>query len=342
MFVILHPNNNIHHIYMKKTIHRIAVLAAALLAVGCASQVDFTRSYVPEEGGINFMKVTDETQENLSTPNVERSTGRMTWWVNPLFAINNDGTSLAYNTFKNGKRNIFVRSLDVRAASTQRTFRTLVNDVCFSADGQSLCFSEIVGNYSRLCLTDAYQGTVVQQVSPVNTRDYGPHFSVDGKRIFFTRADGTGYSIWSYEIATGSFSNYCFGLNPIPINNEEFLCTRMNSDRNYEIWRINYVKGSESLVVSQEGRSFSTASLSPDGQWIVCVSNTPSTDQPGSRENLDIYVVQPDGSRLTQLTYHLGDDCSPVWSPDGKYIYFLSQRGTEKGEFNIWRMNFNL
>lgn len=327
----------------KNTVLWIALPVLALLAAGCTgAQIDFTRSYVPEEGGINFMKVTDETQESLSTPSVTRTAGRMTWWVNPIFAINHDGTSIAYNTFKNDKRNIFVRSLDVRAASTQRTFRTLVNDVCFSADGKMLCFSEIVGNYSRLCLTDAAQGTVVQQVSPINTRDYGPRYSVDGKRIFFSRADGANYSIWSYELATGSFSNYCYGLNPMPISEEEFLCTRMNSERNYEVWRINFVKGSESLVLSQDDRSFTTASLSPDGKWIVCVSNTPSTDQPGSRENLDIYAVRPDGSRLTQLTYHQGDDCSPVWSPDGQYIYFLSQRGTEKGEYNIWRMNFNL
>ena len=320
----------------------LTLLSVALLSAGCVTQIDYTRSYVPEEGGINFMKVTDESTETLTNPSISRTTGRMTWWSNPTFAISGDGTEIAYNTYKNEKRNIFVRSLDVRAASMQRTFRSRVNDICFSPDGKTLCFSEINGNYSRLCLTDAHQGTVVQQVSPVNANDYGPRFSLDGKMIFFARVDGANYSIWSYDIQTGSFSNYCYGLNPVPINAEEFLCTRMNSERNYEVWRINYVKGSESLIISQENRSFTSASLSPDGRWIVCVSNTPSTGQAGSRENLDIYVVRTDGSMLTQLTYHQGDDCSPVWSPDGKYIYFLSQRGTEKGEFNIWRMNFNL
>lgn len=320
----------------------LTLLSVALLSAGCVTQVDYTRSYVPEEGGINFMKVTDESTETLTNPSISRTTGRMTWWSNPTFAISGDGTEIAYNTYKNEKRNIFVRSLDVRAASMQRTFRSRVNDICFSPDGKTLCFSEINGNYSRLCLTDAHQGTVVQQVSPVNANDYGPRFSLDGKMIFFARVDGANYSIWSYDIQTGSFSNYCYGLNPVPISAEEFLCTRMNSERNYEVWRINYVKGSESLIISQENRSFTSASLSPDGRWIVCVSNTPSTGQTGSRENLDIYVVRTDGSMLTQLTYHQGDDCSPVWSPDGKYIYFLSQRGTEKGEFNIWRMNFNL
>lgn len=316
-------------------------LAVALLA-GCGTKVDYMRSYVPEEGGINFMKVTDETGEILTRPNVTRTVGRISWWGNPLFSISQDGKEIAYNVFKNEKKNIFVRSLDVRGASMQRTFRSNVNDVCFSSDGNNICFSEVNGNYSRLCLTDAHQGTVVQQVSPVNANDYGPHYSLDGKMIFFSRADGSSYSIWSYDIASGSFSNYCYGLNPVPISDEEFLCTRMNSERNYEVWRINFVKGSESLIISQEDRSFTSASLSPDGRWIVCVSNTPSNGEVGHRENLDIYVVTPDGSRLTQLTYHQGDDCSPVWSPDGRYIYFLSQRGTEKGEFNIWRMNFNL
>lgn len=327
---------------MKKSTRFTLLVASTLLLAACATRVDFTRSYVPEEGGINFMKVTDESGETLSNPNITRSAGRMTWWCNPTFAISGDGSSIAYNTYKNEKRNIFVRALDVRAASTQRTFRTLVNDVCFSPDGKNICFSELNGNYSRLCLTDARQGTVVQQVSPVNASDYGPRYSVDGKMIFFARVDGDNYSIWSYDIQTGSFSNYCYGLNPVPISAEEFLCTRMNSERNYEVWRINFVKGSESLIISQENRSFTSASLSPDGRWIVCVSNTPTNGQPHSRENLDIYVVRTDGSMLTQLTYHQGDDCSPVWSPDGKYIYFLSQRGTEKGEFNIWRMNFNL
>ena len=98
------------------------------------------------------------------------------------------------------------------------------------------------------------------------------------------------------------------------------------------------MKGKESIIMSQEGRSFTTPSVSPDGQWILCASNTNNL---GS-ENIDIYVMRIDGSQLSQLTYHPGHDLSPVWGPDGKSIYFLSQRGTEKGEYNIWKMDFKL
>ena len=60
-----------------------------------------------------------------------------------------------------------------------------------------------------------------------------------------------------------------------------------------------------------------------------------------SYANTDIFVAKIDGTNLTQITYHAADDLSPVWSRDGKYIYFISQRGSDTGTANIWRMNFN-
>lgn len=57
--------------------------------------------------------------------------------------------------------------------------------------------------------------------------------------------------------------------------------------------------------------------------------------------NTDIFVCKIDGTGFSQLTYHAADDLSPVWSKDGKYIYFISQRGDAAGIANIWRMNFS-
>ena len=47
-------------------------------------------------------------------------------------------------------------------------------------------------------------------------------------------------------------------------------------------------------------------------------------------------------TQLTQLTYHPGNDLSAVWSPDGRSIFFLSQRGSADKVYNVWRMDFNL
>ena len=63
------------------------------------------------------------------------------------------------------------------------------------------------------------------------------------------------------------------------------------------------------------------ASWSPNGKRIVY-----SVDVEGDPE---IFIVNVDGSGRKQLTNNSGNDTLPVFSPDGQYIYFLSdQNGT--------------
>jgi Tol biopolymer transport system component len=52
----------------------------------------------------------------------------------------------------------------------------------------------------------------------------------------------------------------------------------------------------------------------------------------------DIYVVNMDGTGLTQLTRDSGINSTPTWLPDGKQIAFTSDRGSDNG-FKIWVMN---
>ncbi|HSL42606.1 MAG TPA: zf-HC2 domain-containing protein [Anaerolineales bacterium] len=56
----------------------------------------------------------------------------------------------------------------------------------------------------------------------------------------------------------------------------------------------------------------------------------------GANHELDIYTVRTDGSEETNLTNDSARDTSPVWSPDGKRIAFISNRD---GNENIYVMN---
>src|SRR5262249_16308283 len=49
----------------------------------------------------------------------------------------------------------------------------------------------------------------------------------------------------------------------------------------------------------------------------------------------DVYTIPAAGGEPIRVTNDAAADRNPGWSPDGKYLYFSSNRG---GSFNLWRV----
>jgi Tol biopolymer transport system component len=54
-----------------------------------------------------------------------------------------------------------------------------------------------------------------------------------------------------------------------------------------------------------------------------------------SHRNYEVFQVRTDGSRTLRLTFTEGFDGLPVFSPDGRWLLWTSQRG-EGGTSQIW------
>src|SRR5215471_547287 len=73
--------------------------------------------------------------------------------------------------------------------------------------------------------------------------------------------------------------------------------------------------------------SFSAVELSPDGASAVIATDRADWDQQIFRKDLWLYRDDAKGGSLVQLTQS-GHDSGPKWSPDGRWIAFLSDRKT--------------
>ncbi len=68
---------------------------------------------------------------------------------------------------------------------------------------------------------------------------------------------------------------------------------------------------------------------SPDGQRIAFASTRFQTN------NIDIYVMDADGSNVVRLTDHPANDQDPAWAADGQSIFFTTERD---GRGEIYRV----
>ena len=319
----------------------LLLIALALLSASVASAivVDYSVLSVNEESGIDFTQITTEN-DFVAMPQVKRSGSKVTWVTNRTIDISVDGTQLAYISARNNTTNIFIKDVYRQGSSVQRTNRQAVLDFSYSPDGRYICFTEKSGRYQTIYQTSATTGYVCRQITSNNV-DYSPVYSCDMKNIFFARREGKSYSVWSYNLANNFLSSYTRGHNPYPINRDNtLLCTRTNNDGRGEIWRVDYSTGVEECILADPKRSFSTPSLSPNGRWLVFVGSNVLKSGNSQYANTDIFICHPDGTRVMQVTYHAADDLSPVWSRDGKYIYFISQRGSATATANVWRITF--
>ncbi len=79
--------------------------------------------------------------------------------------------------------------------------------------------------------------------------------------------------------------------------------------------------------------------LSPDGKWVAYTVNT--VDTVADKSDTDVWIASWDGKQQLRMTTSPESETSPRWSPDGKYLSFLSSRpGKAKGN-QVWLLDRN-
>lgn len=224
----------------------------------------------------------------------------------------------------------------------------------WSPDGKHISFFSVRDGSWSLYKMNA-DGTSQTRLTGNTVFESFPSWSPDGGKIAYTFWRATVYQPDIYTInADGSNTtqltqNDASDINPAWSPDGQWIAFTSYRDAHAEVY-IMKPDGSDQTRLTDSTGGNSNPIWSPDGKYIAFISwrDEPNTSTCGNNCNEEIYVMDADGSHQTRLTNSPGIDDHPVWSPDGKYIAFVSFRNENERDTcgdhcnsDIYLMNSN-
>ncbi|MBN1120579.1 MAG: PD40 domain-containing protein [Anaerolineae bacterium] len=212
-----------------------------------------------------------------------------------------DGSRIVFVSDRNGDDDLFVMNADGSNQIQLTTSTALDHSPGWSPDGQRVVFSRESVNgadlltFATSCMTTP--GACEDNLSAITAGRYDldPTYSPDGARIAYASADSPGM-----QSAIGIATSTGEGATILP---------GTDAADSYPAWSPD---GTQLAFISNVFGDYDL--------WITFVPADATTGDVGS---------------VIQITRSESSDIQPVWSPDGKYIMFASDRG-ERVDFDLY------
>ncbi|MEX0881074.1 MAG: protein kinase [Thermoanaerobaculia bacterium] len=207
-----------------------------------------------------------------------------------------------------------------------------------SPDGKSLVFAGTVEGGTGLFLLRIGDRKPVRLADDSPATSEEPAFSPDGERIAF-RSDREGGGIFLMTASGESVTRLTdFGFSP-----------SWSPDGGEIVVSAGSFRMPQSLFIQARGLSVVNVKSGQRRDLTVSLQAMQPSWSPGGARiaywgvraggQRDLWTIAADGSDAASggvpVTEDEALDWSPTWSPDGKYLYFSSDRG---GTMNLWRV----
>jgi eukaryotic-like serine/threonine-protein kinase len=217
-----------------------------------------------------------------------------------------DGATFAYVSAHPGNRDIYVQRVDGRTAiNITSDSPEDDSEPAFSPDGSQIAFRSERGEGGIFLM-----GVTGESVRRLSDFGYNPAWSPDGTKI---------------AVAT---------------ERVEFQ-PRNRHVRSSELWVIDVRTGAKRPLVQAGvgGGDFGSGSDGVQPSWSPNGKRIAFWGLSDSVGNRDLWTIDPHAPKPKETVVRVTSDAAiewnPVWSPDGRYLYFGSDRD---GTMNLWRI----
>ncbi len=243
----------------------------------------------------------------------------------------------AFYTQKNAVQNLQSNTLDWTKATNKPLTSNQGGEYfpSFAPDSESFIFAAKTSNHYDIFLRRIGGNKEINLTENSNYDDTQPAFSPDGKQIAF-RSERDDGGIFVMDAAGENTRRLCdFGFHPAwsPDGKKLVISERgrikPTTRGKSSLWIVNIANGEKRKLIGD--RSFQP-SWSPNGKriayWLIA--------NEGSKRK--IATISVSGGEPNIIENPATENWNPVWSPDGKFLYYSSN---QSGSMAFWRVRLD-
>jgi tricorn protease len=178
----------------------------------------------------------------------------------------------------------------------------------------------------------AKNGRIIKVAGKAGVRYREARFLPDGKNVVALSTESGETEFWKYPAnGVGTAEQWTHNTkvlrwDGVPSPDGKWLAHR---DKDQQLWIYDVAARQDKRIAQSRFGDFDNLSWSPDSRWLAFT-------QTAANQFLQISVFSTAEGSIQSITSDRYNSISPVWSTDGKWLYFLSDRSLKTTVESPW------